>query len=50
MPSTRAIVAGLRPASGVPPHRISPAYRTIPVLLLLVLVVYIRPQGLLGRR
>ena len=31
-------------------YLISPAYRTIPVLLLLVLVVYIRPQGLLGRR
>jgi len=31
-------------------YMISPAYRTIPVLLLLVLVVYIRPQGLLGRR
>ena len=29
---------------------ISPSIRTIPVLLLLVLVVYIRPQGLLGRR
>jgi branched-chain amino acid transport system permease protein len=27
-----------------------PSIRTIPVLLLLVLVVYIRPQGLLGRR
>jgi branched-chain amino acid transport system permease protein len=31
-------------------YMISPAYRTIPVLLLLVLVVYLRPQGLLGRR
>ena len=31
-------------------YLISPAYRSIPVLLLLVLVVYIRPQGLLGRR
>ncbi|MEW6643417.1 MAG: branched-chain amino acid ABC transporter permease [Pseudomonadota bacterium] len=29
---------------------ISPAYRTIPALLLLVAVMYIRPQGLLGRR
>ena len=29
---------------------ISPSIRTIPVLLLLVLVVYLRPQGLLGRR
>jgi branched-chain amino acid transport system permease protein len=28
----------------------SPAYRTIPALLLLVVVMYIRPQGLLGRR
>jgi branched-chain amino acid transport system permease protein len=31
-------------------YLISPAVRSIPVLLLLVLVVYIRPQGLLGRR
>jgi branched-chain amino acid transport system permease protein len=31
-------------------YLISPAYRTIPALLLLVLVMYIRPQGLLGRR
>ena len=29
---------------------VSPAYRTIPALLLLVVVMYIRPQGLLGRR
>ena len=29
---------------------ISPSIRTIPVLLLLVLVVYLRPQGLMGRR
>ena len=29
---------------------ISPAYRTIPALLLLVIVMYVRPQGLLGRR
>ncbi|MBN8985195.1 MAG: branched-chain amino acid ABC transporter permease, partial [Rhizobiales bacterium] len=29
---------------------ISPAYRSIPALLLLVIVMYIRPQGLLGRR
>ena len=28
----------------------SPAIRTIPALVLLVLVVYVRPQGLLGRR
>src|SRR5437764_378244 len=28
----------------------SPAYRTVPALLLLVVVMYIRPQGLLGRR
>ena len=28
----------------------SPAYRTIPALLLLVVVMYVRPQGLLGRR
>jgi branched-chain amino acid transport system permease protein len=31
-------------------YMISPAYRTIPSLLLLVAVMYIRPQGLLGRR
>jgi branched-chain amino acid transport system permease protein len=29
---------------------ISPAYRTIPALLLLVAVMYVRPQGLFGRR
>jgi branched-chain amino acid transport system permease protein len=31
-------------------YLIAPTYRPIPALLLLVLVVYIRPQGLLGRR
>lgn len=31
-------------------YLIDPAYRTIPALLLLVAVMYIRPQGLLGRR
>jgi branched-chain amino acid transport system permease protein len=31
-------------------YLISPAYRSIPALLLLVIVMYIRPQGLLGRR
>ena len=31
-------------------YLISPAYRSIPVLLLLVAIVYVRPQGLLGRR
>ncbi len=31
-------------------YLISPQLRSIPVLLLLVLVVYVRPQGLLGRR
>lgn len=31
-------------------YLVSPALRTIPSLILLVLVVYIRPQGLLGRR
>jgi branched-chain amino acid transport system permease protein len=31
-------------------YLISPAYRTIPALLLLVAVMYIRPRGLLGRR
>jgi len=31
-------------------YLISPAYRTIPALLLLVAVIYISPRGLLGRR
>jgi branched-chain amino acid transport system permease protein len=31
-------------------YMISPAYRTIPSLLLLVIVMYLRPQGLFGRR
>jgi branched-chain amino acid transport system permease protein len=31
-------------------YLISPAYRTIPALLLLVAVIYIRPRGFLGRR
>ncbi len=31
-------------------YLISPAYRTIPALLLLLVVMYVRPQGLLGRR
>ncbi|MBU6499099.1 MAG: branched-chain amino acid ABC transporter permease [Rhodospirillales bacterium] len=31
-------------------YLVNPAIRTVPVLLLLVLVVYVRPQGLLGRR
>jgi len=31
-------------------YLISPSLRTIPALLLLVVVVYLRPQGLLGRR
>jgi branched-chain amino acid transport system permease protein len=31
-------------------YLISPAYRTIPALLLLVIVMYVRPQGLIGRR
>jgi branched-chain amino acid transport system permease protein len=31
-------------------YLISPTYRSLPVLFLLVLVVYARPQGLLGRR
>ena len=31
-------------------YLISPSFRTIPALLLLVVVVYLRPQGLLGRR
>jgi branched-chain amino acid transport system permease protein len=31
-------------------YLISPAYRTIPALLLLVVVMYVRPRGILGRR
>ena len=31
-------------------YLISPSLRSVPALLLLVLVVYVRPQGLLGRR
>ncbi len=31
-------------------YMVSPAYRTIPALLLLVVVMYVRPQGLFGRR
>ncbi len=31
-------------------YLIDPAFRTIPSLLLLVAVVYVRPQGILGRR
>ena len=31
-------------------YLISPAYRTIPALLLLVVVMYVRPRGLFGRR
>jgi branched-chain amino acid transport system permease protein len=31
-------------------YLISPSIRTVPVLLLLVAVLYVRPQGLLGRR
>jgi branched-chain amino acid transport system permease protein len=31
-------------------YMVSPAYRTIPSLLLLVIVMYLRPQGLFGRR
>jgi branched-chain amino acid transport system permease protein len=31
-------------------YLISPAYRFIPALLLLVVVMYVRPHGLLGRR
>ncbi|HEY1545741.1 MAG TPA: branched-chain amino acid ABC transporter permease [Xanthobacteraceae bacterium] len=31
-------------------YMISPAYRTIPALLLLIAVMYVRPRGLLGRR
>jgi branched-chain amino acid transport system permease protein len=31
-------------------YMINPAYRTIPALLLLVIVMYLRPQGLFGRR
>ena len=31
-------------------YLVSPAYRTIPALLLLVAVMYVRPRGLFGRR
>jgi len=31
-------------------YMISPAYRTIPSLILLIIVMYVRPQGLFGRR
>jgi len=31
-------------------YLVSPAYRAIPALLLLVIVMYVRPRGLLGRR
>jgi branched-chain amino acid transport system permease protein len=31
-------------------YLISPAYRTIPALLLLIVVMYLRPRGFLGRR
>jgi len=31
-------------------YLVSPAFRTIPALLLLVAVMYVRPRGLLGRR
>ena len=31
-------------------YLVSPAYRFIPALLLLVLVMYVRPRGILGRR
>ena len=31
-------------------YLISPAYRTIPALLLLVIVIYVSPRGVLGRR
>jgi branched-chain amino acid transport system permease protein len=31
-------------------YMINPAYRFIPALLLLVVVMYVRPQGLFGRR
>src|SRR6201990_2866822 len=31
-------------------YMVSPAYRSIPALVLLVVVMYVRPQGLFGRR
>jgi branched-chain amino acid transport system permease protein len=31
-------------------YLVSPAYRTIPSLLLLIVVMYVMPQGILGRR
>src|SRR5581483_5663005 len=34
----------------LPAYLVSPAYRTIPALLLLVAVMYLRPQGLFGRK
>ena len=43
-----AIVVGY--LETVTAYLVNPAYRTIPALLLLVVVMYIRPQGLLGRR
>ena len=43
-----AIVVGY--LETVTAYLVSPAYRTIPALLLLVAVMYVRPQGLLGRR
>jgi branched-chain amino acid transport system permease protein len=31
-------------------YLVNPSIRTVPALLLLIIVVYVRPQGLLGRR
>ena len=31
-------------------YLISPAYRTVPSLLLLIIVMYVRPQGLFARK
>ena len=31
-------------------YLVSPTLRPIPALVLLVLVIYVRPQGILGRR
>ena len=31
-------------------YLVSPAYRAMPALVLLVIVMYVRPRGLMGRR
>jgi branched-chain amino acid transport system permease protein len=44
------VVGYLETITAYLPFAWAPTVRTVPVLLLLVLVVYLRPQGLLGRR